>query len=58
MLAAHAAFTPAPGFTPSLTAVTEAQKCAKYAASSLGFEDVASATKYLQDALRLLTQPQ
>ncbi|KAK9817912.1 hypothetical protein WJX72_004252 [[Myrmecia] bisecta] len=45
------------GFTPSLAAVTEAQKCAKYAASSLGFEDISTAVKFLSDALRLLTQP-
>lgn len=51
------AYQPAPGFSPSLPAVTEAQKFAKYAVSSLGFEDVPTATKYLQDALRLLTQP-
>jgi len=54
---AGSSFEPAPGFKPSLNAVTEAQKFAKYAASSLGFEDVHTATKYLQDALRLLTQP-
>ena len=32
-------------------------RLAKYAASSLGFEDVPSAVKYLTDALTLLTQP-
>ena len=46
---------PTPGFQPSLASVTEAQKYAKYAASSLGFEDVPTAVKYLTDALRLLT---
>jgi vacuolar protein sorting-associated protein VTA1 len=30
---------------------------AKYAASSLGFEDVPNAVKYLTEALKLLTQP-
>lgn len=45
------------GFQPSLTAISEAQKQAKYAASSLGFEDVNTAIKQLTDALKLLTQP-
>lgn len=45
------------GFQPSLSAISEAQKQAKYAASSLGFEDVQSAIKQLTDALKLLTQP-
>ncbi len=29
----------------------------KYAVSSLGFEDIPAAVKYLTDALKLLTQP-
>jgi Vta1 C-terminal domain len=56
-LCVSAAYTLAAGFSPPLTAITEAQKCAKYAVSSLGFEDVSTAVRYLQDALRLLTQP-
>lgn len=47
----------ATGFQPSLSAISEAQKQAKYAASSLGFEDVNTAVKQLTDALKLLTQP-
>ena len=47
----------APGFQPALSAISEAQKQAKYAASSLGFEDVSTAIKQLTDALKLLTQP-
>ena len=47
----------ASGFEPSLVAITEAQKLAKTAASALSFEDVRTAVKYLNDALRLLTQP-
>ncbi|BDA46061.1 probable vacuolar protein sorting-associated protein VTA1 homolog at N-terminal half [Coccomyxa sp. Obi] len=49
---------PTAGFKPSLAAITEAHKLAKYGASSLGFEDVPSAVKYLTDALKLLTQSQ
>jgi len=45
------------GFQPSLSSKSEAQKLAKYAASSLGFEDVNTAVKQLTDALKLLTQP-
>ena len=45
------------GFQPSMTAIAEAQKHAKYAASALGFEDVQTAVKNLSDALRLLTNP-
>ena len=45
------------GFEPSLTAVSEAQRHARQAASALGFEDVQTAIKNLSDALRLLTQP-
>jgi len=29
----------------------------KFAVSSLGFEDIPAAVKYLTDALKLLTQP-
>lgn len=47
-----------PGYKPPLSAVMEAQKLAKYAGSSLGFEDVNTAIKNLNDALRLLTMPQ
>lgn len=46
-----------PGFQPSLSAISEAQKLAKYAASSLGFEDVTTAVEQLSGALKLLTQP-
>ena len=46
-----------PGYEPSTSAITEAQKLAKYAASSLGFEDIPTAVKQLTDALKLLTQP-
>lgn len=46
-----------PGFQPSTLAQTEAQKFAKYAVSSLSFDDVSSAVKYLNDALKLLTDP-
>ena len=49
--------SPVPGFEPSLTAVSEAQKHARQAASALGFEDVQTAIKNLSDALKLLTQP-
>lgn len=52
-----AGFAPVPGFQPSLPAVTEAQKSAKFAVSSLGFEDVDNAVKYLNQALKLLTSP-
>lgn len=48
---------PVPGFEPSLAAITEAQKLAKTASSALSFEDVKTAVKYLNDALRLLTTP-
>lgn len=44
------------GFQPSMSSISEAQKLAKYAASSLGFEDVNTAVKQLTDALKLLTQ--
>lgn len=40
-----------------MQAIQEAQKAAKYAVSSLSFDDVAGATKYLSEALKLLTQP-
>lgn len=48
---------PNPGFTPSLAVIQEAHKAAKYAVSSLAFDDVSGGVKYLTDALRLLTQP-
>ncbi|KAL0054499.1 hypothetical protein WJX82_009819 [Trebouxia sp. C0006] len=48
---------PTAGFQPSMSSISEAQKLAKYAASSLGFEDVNTAVKQLTDALKLLTQP-
>ena len=44
------------GYKPSRTAISEAQKLAKYAASSLGFEDSDTAIKQLTGALTLLTQ--
>lgn len=53
---------PPPPFTapssakPSIQAIVEAQKNAKYAVSSLNFEDIPSAIGYLQSALRLLQQ--
>jgi hypothetical protein len=43
-------------FKPALAAVLAAQKLTKRAASSLGFEDVPSAIKDLQEALELLTK--
>lgn len=51
--ASAAAASPAP--MPSLAAMTEAQKLAKSAASSIAFEDVPTAVRYLQESLRLLT---
>ena len=54
---APAAVTPSAGFEPSLTAVSQAQKFARQAASALGFEDVQTAVQNLTDALRLLTAP-
>uniref|UniRef100_A0A383WE14 Vta1/callose synthase N-terminal domain-containing protein n=1 Tax=Tetradesmus obliquus TaxID=3088 RepID=A0A383WE14_TETOB len=49
---------PPPGsFQPSGAAISEAQKWAKFAVSSLGHDDVTGAVKFLSDALRLLTQP-
>eukprot|EP00775_Hariotina_reticulata_P010309 gene10309-10468_t len=51
-------FFPAPGgYQPSPSAIAEAQKYSKYAASSLAFDDVSGAIKYLTDALKLLTTP-
>lgn len=44
-----------PGYHPPLAAITEAQKMAKYAVSSLSFEDVPTAIKNLHKALELLT---
>lgn len=48
---------PVKGFQPPLQAIQEAQKAAKYAVSSLSFDDVAGAVKYLTESLKLLTQP-
>ena len=45
---------PTAPYQPPLSAITEAQKYSKYAASSLGFEDIPTAVKYLQQALDLL----
>jgi hypothetical protein len=51
-------YFPAPGgYQPSPSAIAEAQKYSKYAASSLAFDDVSGAIKYLTDALKLLTTP-
>jgi hypothetical protein len=43
------------GFKPSIQAVLDAQKNAKYAISSLNFEDIPAAVKFLQTALSKLT---
>jgi vacuolar protein sorting-associated protein VTA1 len=40
---------------PSLAVLAEAQKAARSAASSIAFEDVGTAVRFLQEALRLLT---
>ncbi|KAL6759310.1 Vta1 like-domain-containing protein [Haematococcus lacustris] len=45
-----------PGHKPSLAAITEAQKAARVAISSLNFEDAASAVKHLTQAIALLTK--
>jgi hypothetical protein len=50
-------YAAAPGHKPDLLAITEAQKLAKFASSSLSFEDVNTAVGYLNEALRLLTVP-
>ncbi|QDZ20775.1 vacuolar sorting-associated VTA1 like protein [Chloropicon primus] len=59
---AHAQATPAPkvvpGYVPSLLQMNDAQRQAKVAVSSLGFQDYKSAIDYLQRALALLTSPQ
>mmetsp|Transcript_22793 Transcript_22793/g.49951 ORF Transcript_22793/g.49951 Transcript_22793/m.49951 type:complete len:352 (-) Transcript_22793:453-1508(-) len=55
--AVSAAAAPPPGWKPSVAAIAEAQKNAKYAVSSLNFEDIHAAVKYLQTALKVLTQP-
>lgn len=47
--------TATPGYKPSLAAVTEAQKNARYAVSALNHEDIATAVKNLTAALNLLT---
>jgi len=41
--------------TPSAEAIANAQKCAKFAASSLQFDDIPYAIANLQQALSLLT---
>jgi vacuolar protein sorting-associated protein VTA1 len=43
-----------PGFTPGMMEMHEAQKQAKFAVSSLGFQDHKSAIDYLEKALQLL----
>ena len=53
LLPAQGQRTAAP-YHPSLQEITEAQKFSKYAASSLGFEDIPTALKYLQQAMDLL----
>ncbi|PNW84454.1 hypothetical protein CHLRE_03g145227v5 [Chlamydomonas reinhardtii] len=53
-----ASYSLPPGYKPPLTVITEAQKAAKYAVSALSFEDVHTAVRYLNDALRLLTTQQ
>ena len=45
----------ASSFAPSLQQITEAVKAAKYAVSSLQFEDVGTGVKFLREALELLT---
>ncbi|KAG2439993.1 hypothetical protein HXX76_004110 [Chlamydomonas incerta] len=55
---AAATYSLPPGYKPPLTVITEAQKAAKYAVSALSFEDVHTAVRYLNDALRLLTTQQ
>jgi len=47
--------TTAPPAVPSLAVLAEAQKAARSAASSIAFEDVGTAVRFLQEALRLLT---
>ncbi|KAG2454757.1 hypothetical protein HYH02_000592 [Chlamydomonas schloesseri] len=56
--AAAASYSLPPGYKPPLTVITEAQKAAKYAVSALSFEDVHTAVRYLNDALKLLTTQQ
>lgn len=45
------------GYKPAMKAVVEAHKMTKQAASALSFEDVPTAVKLLNEALRLLTRP-
>jgi len=54
MQARDAHLTP---YKPPLKAITEAQKLSKHATNALSFEDVATATKLLQQALDLLQGP-
>lgn len=42
---------------PSAASISEAQKCAKFAVSSLNHDDVSGAVKFLSDALKALMQP-
>eukprot|EP00798_Chlamydomonas_sp_ICE-L_P007774 gene7774-960_t len=49
--------TPKPGWKPNVTAINDAQKACRTAISSLNFDDVTSAVKYLHDALRALQPP-
>ena len=51
-------FNQVPGFVPGLLQMNDAQRQAKVAISSLGFQDYKSAIEYLQKALKLLTSPQ
>lgn len=44
-------------YKPSAAAMSEAQKCAKFAVSSLNHDDVSGAVKFLSDALKALMQP-
>ena len=46
-----------PNYEPPMETMMEAQKVTKSAASALSFEDVPTAVKYLQDALKMLTEP-
>jgi len=44
-------------YKPPLKDITEAQKYSKYAMNALGFEDIPTATKFLQQAMDLLKGP-
>lgn len=43
-----------PGFEPDIMAIEEAKRCAKYANTSLNFNDIDNAVNYLLDAVKLL----